>query len=164
MMKTLLETQYCTLLTLDEKIGVCDIQLSAIAEQQPTCKQLMTIPGVGVISAVALYATIGKGDGFKNGRHLSAFLGLVPRQHSSGNKERLLGISKRGDEFVRRMLVHGARSVVLWASKKEDKKSQWINSLKARRGLNKTCVAVANKNARTVMSMLQSGEIYRKAA
>lgn len=163
-MKEWLETQYDMLLILDEKIDSCDIALQEIAKNKPSCERLMSVPGIGVISAIALYASIGDGEGFKNGRHLSAYLGLVPRQHSSGGKDKLLGISKRGDEFVRRMLVHGARSVVLWSAKKEDAKSRWIQSLKERRGLNKTCVAVANKNARIALAILQSGARYRAVA
>lgn len=164
LMKEMLETQYNFLLMLDEKVDSCDIQLGRLAQENEQCKRLMEIEGVGVMTAVALYALVGNGEGFKNGRHLAAFLGLVPRQHSSGGKERLLGISKRGDDFVRRMFIHGARSVILWAKKKTDTKSIWINQLKDRAGVNKACVALANKNARVAMAILLSGERYKKAA
>jgi transposase len=160
LMKQMLETQYNFLLIVDEQIEMCDIQLLALSKKHETCQRLMGIEGIGIITALALYACVGNGEGFKNGRHFAAFLGLVPRQHSSGGKDRLLGISKRGDDFVRRMLIHGARSVVLWSSKKQDPRSRWINQLKERRGMNKTCVAVANKNARIVMAMLMKNEIY----
>lgn len=163
LMKQLLETQYNFLLMVDEQIASCDIKLAMLAKEHEPCQRLMEIEGIGVITATALYALVGNGEGFENGRHLSAFLGLVPRQHSSGGKERLLGISKRGDNFVRRMFIHGARSVVLWSKKKTDEKSTWINQLKDRAGMNKACVAVANKNARIAMAILLSGERYKKA-
>lgn len=162
-MKSLLERQYNFLLILDEQIACCDVELESSAKENVVCQRLMGIEGVGVITAIGLYALVGDGKEFKNGRHLSAFLGLVPRQHSSGNKERLLGISRRGNDFVRRMFIHGARSAVLWSSKKTDSRSLWIQQLKLRAGMNRACVAVANKNARIAMSMLLSGEDYRRA-
>ena len=101
---------------------------------------------------------------FKNGRHFSAFLGLVPRQCSSGNKQSLLGISKRGDSYIRSLLIHGARSVVRHVGTKEDGKSQWIKALKERRGINKAAVALANKNARVIWALLSKEREYEKAA
>src|SRR5687768_6250544 len=101
---------------------------------------------------------------FKNGRGLSAWVGLVPRQASSGGKNILLGISKRGDQYLRKLLIHGARAVVCRSSNKEDPRSQWINNLKTRRGMYKTIVAVANKNARIVWALLAKNENYRKVA
>ena len=95
---------------------------------------------------------------------LAAFLGLVPKQNSSGGKNRLLGISKRGDDFVRRMFIHGARSVVLHAKNKTDARSNWINALKARANVNKVSVALANKNARIAMAILLSGKRYQKVS
>ena len=107
---------------------------------------------------------IGKATEFKNGRHFAAFIGLVPRQHSSGGRDRLLGISKRGDNYLRQLLIHGARSVLLTSGKKTDSRSQWINKLKERRGHNCTVVALANKNARIALAILKKGEVYEKAA
>ena len=92
------------------------------------------------------------------------YLGLVPKQHSSGQKEKLLGISKRGDVYLRELLIHGGRSVVMHCSKKNDARSIWVNKIKDTGGMNKAAVAVANKNARIVMAMLLSGENYQKAA
>lgn len=163
-MKQLLGSQYAFLLKLDEQIAACDRQLMALAKAYEPCVRLMDIEGIGVITALALYALVGQGRGFKNGRHLAAFLGLVPRQYSSGGKERLLGISKRGDDFVRRMFIHGARSVLISSEKKRDARSQQVTQLKHRIGHNKACVAVANKNARIAMAILLSGERYKKAA
>lgn len=162
-MKYLLENQYNFLLIIDEQIDCLDLQLKGLVSANEKCQRLMEIEGIGVITATALYALVGSGEGFKNGRHLAAFLGLVPRQHSSGGKERLLGISKRGDDFVRRMFIHGARSVIFSAKKKMDARSQWINGLKDRAGVNKASVALANKNARIAMAILLSGERYKKA-
>lgn len=164
-LKELLATQYNLLIIYDDHILDADKKLKQLAESEEVCKRLMAIEGVGVITAVALYALVGKrGEGFKNGRHFSAFLGLVPRQHSSGGKDRLLGISKRGDGYIRKVLIHGARSIMIRADKKKDSRSQWISELKKRVGMNKACVAVANKNARIAMAILLSGEAYKKAA
>ena len=100
---------------------------------------------------------------FKNGRELSAWLGLVPKQNSTGGKTVLLGISKRGDRYLRTLLIHGARSVASRAKDKIDRRSVWIQQLIERRGMNKASVALANKNARIIWAMLSKGELYRKA-
>ena len=99
---------------------------------------------------------------FKNGRHLSAWLGLVPKQHSSGNKEQLLGISKRGDVYLRTLLIHGARAVVQYAKGKEDHRSRWTIRKVNERGKNKAVVALANRNARVVWVLLARKEDYRE--
>jgi transposase len=154
---------YEELRTADKKIECYDNKLEIIFNNNEACQQLAEIEGIGVISATALVASIGDANNFKNGRQMSAWLGLTPKQHSSGNKQVLLGISKRGDCYLRKLLVHGARSVVYRASKKKDIRSKWINDLVDRRGTNKTCVAVANKNVRIVWSMLVNDTAYRKA-
>ncbi len=97
---------------------------------------------------------------FKNGRQFAAWLGLVPRQHSTGGKARLLGISKRGDVYLRTLLVHGARATLRWARLKTDRRSKWSRALMERRGKNKTAVALANKNARIAWVLLNSDQIY----
>ena len=155
---------YETLCYLDEKINQYDKKLNIIFKNNTVCQRLADIEGLGVISTTALLAAIGNPDVFKNGRQMSAWLGLVPRQHSSGNKQVMLGISKRGDSYLRKLLVHGARSVVYRAQTKSDPRSQWINQLAQRRGKNKACVAIANKNIRIVWSMLNKGSVYQKAA
>ena len=104
---------------------------------------------------------MGDGREFKNGRHLAAWMGLVPRQHSSGDKRLLMGISKRGDRHLRTLLVHGARSVVRVAQRKTDPFSQWVNNLRERRGMNRAIVAVANKNARIIWIVLNKNEEFR---
>ncbi|PIQ42489.1 MAG: IS110 family transposase [Gammaproteobacteria bacterium CG11_big_fil_rev_8_21_14_0_20_46_22] len=163
-LKALLEQQYNTLLQLDQEIAVCDNKLKAFVKKDDRCERLMEIPGIGVISAAALVALVGTGAGFKNGRHFAAYLGLVPKQHSSGNTQKLLGISKRGDEFARRMLIHGARSVVIRSKNKPSIRSTWVERLRNEKGINRACVALANKNARIAMAILLSGERYQEAA
>lgn len=101
---------------------------------------------------------------FRNGRQLAAWLGLVPRQHSSGDKQRLLGITKRGDLYLRMLLIHGARSVVYRASAKADSRSLWIAEKQRKLGTTEACVAVANKNARIIWALLARDESYRAAA
>lgn len=146
----------------DKKIGSYDNQLNIIFKSNEMCRKISEVEGIAVITATAIVATIGNPKIFKNGRHFSAFLGLVPRQLSSGNKQMLLGISKRGDTYLRSLLIHGARSVVQCAGSKEDSKSKWIKALKERAGANKTAVAVANKNARTIWALLANDKSYEK--
>jgi transposase len=145
---------------------VCDYteQVKKLAKSDPLCQRLETIKGIGPISASALVAKIGNDSEFKKGRELSAFLGLVPKQHSSGDKQMLLGITKHGDRYIRQLLIHGGRSCVKSALKKikgsalyrnNDPYSVWIRSLVERRGYNKASVAVANKNARIALAVLK---------
>jgi len=124
-------------------------------------RRLETIPGVGVITATALVATIGDASQFHSGRQLAAWLGLVPRQHSSGGKEKLGRISKRGDGYLRKLLVHGARTVLLWSRRKKENRSAWQEALLARRPTNVVLVAMANKTARVVWVLLNRGETFR---
>lgn len=123
--------------------------------------RLEAIPGVGVITATALVATVGDASQFHSGRQLAAWLGLVPRQYSSGGKERLGRISKRGDGYIRRLLVHGARADLRWSKHRKERRSQWQESLLARRPTNVVLVAMANKTARVVWALLNRGETYR---
>lgn len=123
----------------------------------------MAIEGVGLISASALVAAVGNARQFKSGRDLAAWLGLVPKQHSSGGKERLGSISKRSDAYLRTLLIHRARSVVNVCREKTDRKSQWLKGLMMRRNKNIAAVALANKNARTLWVRLSRGENYRPA-
>jgi|SRR5450631_4235224 transposase len=128
----------------------------------PLCKKICAIDGVGPITATAIVAAVDNASEFKNGRHLAAWVGLVPRQYSSGGKQRLYGISKRGDTYLRTLLIHGARSVLRYASKKTDAQSKWIRELIERRGYNRAAVAMANKNARIIQALLSSNEVYRR--
>jgi transposase len=136
-------------------------QLKTWHRANEASRRLETIPGIGVITATALVATIGDASQFRSGRQLAAWLGLVPRQHSSGGKERLGRISKRGDGYLRKLLVHGARTVLLWSRRKKETRSLWLEALLARRPTNVVLVAMANKTARVVWALLSRGEAFR---
>jgi transposase len=148
---------------LEARVATYDAQLTQVAQTHPVCQRLMTIPGLGELTATALVAAVSDAAQFKNGRQFAAWLGLVPRQHSTGGKVRLLGISKHGDSYLRKLLVHGARSCLRWVGRKRDRRSQWIQSLMERRGWNRTAVALANKNARVAWVLLCTEEVYRTA-
>ena len=148
---------------LEKQLASYQEKLEALAQSHPECQRLMTIPGIGPFTATALVAAVSDASAFKNGRQFAAWLGLVPRQHSTGGKERLLGISKRGDSYLRKLLVHGARTTIRWVGCKTDRRSQWIRHLVERRGKNRTAVAVANKNARIVWALLTSHQDYQLA-
>lgn len=139
-------------------------KLKAWHRSNEASRRLEAIPGVGVITATALVATIGDASQFHSGRQLAAWLGLVPRQHSSGGKERLGRISKRGDGYIRRLLVHGARANLRWSRRKKEGRSTWQEALLARRPTNVVLVAMANKTARVVWAMLNRGETFRTEA
>jgi len=155
-----IQQSYTLYQTLDAQIMAYEKALQAQVKENGQLQRLTSIPGIGVLSATALLSAVGSGETFQNGRQLSAWLGLVPRQCSSGNKQRLLGISKRGDRYLRALLVHGARSVVNVVGKKKDAHSLWIQQLLLRLPYNKVCVAVANKNARIVWALLGSEETF----
>lgn len=148
---------------LDERIRAYDKEIQELFKEDERSQRIEKVEGIGPVVATAIVAAVGNGTFFKDGRQLSAWLGLVPRQHSTGGRERLLGISKRGDRYIRTLLIHGARSVVRYAEKKTDPRSRWINGLKARRGTNAAAVALANKNARIIWALLSKGEAYRPA-
>ena len=148
---------------LDRRIITFDKKIAVVFKTSPTCQRIAKIKGVGPKTATAIVAAIGDGKEFRNGRHLAAWLGLVPRQHSSGDKRTMLSISKRGSQHLRTLLVHGARAVVRTAPNKNDQLSTWVNDLRERRGYNRATVAVANKNARIIWAVLRSGEPYRAA-
>jgi transposase len=146
---------------LEEQSADYQEKLDTRATTPPECQRLMTIPGIGPWSATALVAAVSDASAFKNGRQCAAWLGLVPRQHSTGGKERWLGISKRGDSYLRKLLIHGARVTLRWVGRKTDRRSQWMRQLVERRGKNRTAVAVANKNARMVWALLTSHQTYQ---
>jgi transposase len=125
---------------------------------------VQAIPGIGPLTATALIAAVPDATHFKNGRQLAAWLGLVPREHSTGGKPRLLGISKRGDLYLRKLLVHGARATLRWVALKDDPRSRWVKALVARRGKNRAAVALANKNARIIWALLAHNQEYHAPA
>lgn len=145
----------------DEQVKVYDKEIQQQADRDPMCSEVQKIEGIGPLTASAMVASIGDASVFKNGREVSAWLGLVPKQHSSGNKVRLGVISKRGDRYLRTLLIHGARSALTRCDGKTDKKNQWASDVKLRCGFNKAAVALANKNARTIWALMVSGECYR---
>ncbi len=149
---------------LDERVAHYDAQIETIAQRHPQAQALMTIPGLGAKGATALVAAVGEDPRlFKNGRGLAAWLGLVPRQHSTGGRERLLGISKRGDVYLRQLLIHGARAVLRWVGRKDDPTSRWAAGLKGRRHPNVAVVALANKIARIAYAVMTTGQPYDPA-
>ena len=139
---------------LDGRVQAFDAQISAISRAEPACRRLEAIPGIGPLTATALVAAVGDAAVFKNGRELAAWLGLVPRQHSTGGRPRLLGISKRGDRYLRCLLIHGARAALRTAGRHEDRRSRWAVGVEERRGKNVAAVALANKNARAAWAVL----------
>ena len=145
---------------LEKRLEYDDEKLAALGQAHPACQRLQTIPGIGPVTATALIAAIGDVTQFKNGRQLAAWLGLVPRAHSTGGQPRLLGISKRGDRYLRKLLVHGARATLRWVDTTCDDRSQWLRALIARRGKNRAAVALANKNARIVWALLAHNQEY----
>lgn len=145
---------------LDEQVEFYTRLIDEQARHSEPQQQLQRLPGFGPILASVFHGKVGDGHGFRRGRDVSAAVGLVPRQHSSGDKPCLLGISKRGDRHLRALLVHGARSVVSRADGKQDPQSRWIQRLVARRGKNKATVALANKMARMGWAVLRHGVDY----
>lgn len=148
------------LVELDRRVAELDGEIQTAAKADETAGRLQSIPGIGPITATALVASVGDGRQFKRGRELAAWLGLTPGQHSSGGKDRLLGISKRGDSYLRTLLIHGARSVIRTAANKTDPRSRWISAVAARRHKNVAAVALANKNARIAWAVLTQGGRY----
>lgn len=158
--RLLLNRQYQRFLQLDEELGWYDQQLTIQAREDDVCRRLDEIPGIGPVVASALKSWMGDGKQFGRGRDASAALGLVPRQHSSGGKDHLYGITKRGDRYIRSLVVHGARAVVARADQKTDALSCWIVRLKATRGFNKATVALANKLVRVAWVIVARHEHY----
>ena len=148
---------------LDERFKQSEKQIEISNRGNEVCQRLDEILGVGPITASAAYAAAGDGKDFVNGRHFSAWIGLVPGQHSTGGKSTLLGISKRGNAYLRTLFIHGARAVLRHSANKTDRFSLWAQALLERRGHNKACVAVANKMARMAWVIMAKGEPYRAA-
>ena len=146
---------------LDQLVDEFETQIKAWHRSSELSMKLEKIPGIGPLGASALVASIADATSFDNGRQLSAWLGLVPRQHSSGGKPTLLGISKRGDVYLRTLLIHGARSAILAAQRKAVNSNVWLAGLLDRRHPNVAAVALANKNVRTVWALLAHGRQFR---
>ena len=159
--RRLLADVWQRVLQLNEQILAYDREMEALARQSETAKRLMSIPGIGAITATALIASVADPGQFKSGRQLAAWLGLTPRQYSTGGKTRLGRITKEGDKYLRMLLIHGTRAVLATLRDKQDRISCWLRELIARRGYKRAAVALAAKNARIIWAMLTHGEDYR---
>ena len=163
--RRLLSDVHQRLRELNQDLLAYDRELEHLAKTSDSARRLMGIPGIGATTATALLASIGDPGQFHNGRQLAAWLGLVPRQYTTGGVIRLGRITKQGDKYLRTLLIHGTRAVLATVAEKTDKLSVWIKQLIERRGYKRACVALAAKNARIVWALLtQHGEYQRKAA
>lgn len=160
LLRELMQRLLAHLKELDRQIGEVEVQIQAWHRSNALSRKLEDIPGIGVLTASALVATIGDAKNFATGRQLAAWLGLVPKQHSSGGKTTMLGISKRGDKYLRYLLIHGARTVIRHVCEKPDAPG-WLRQLIGRRNINVATVALANKNVRIVWALLARERYFR---
>lgn len=150
--------------TVDQRIAATNQQIERVFAADEACQRLAQLPGIGSLTATALVAAVGEATEFKNGRQFASWLGLVPRQHSTGGKPTLLGMTKRGNRYLRTLLIHGARAGLRSVDRKTDPPSRWLQGIKARRGTHRASVAQANKTARVAWVVLAKGERYCPAA
>jgi transposase len=160
-MRNLIDLLWGEWKTVEQQIEVLSDELERIASSDADCIRIRQIPGIGPVVATAIVAAIGNGAAFRKGREFAAWLGLVPKQYSTGGKARLLGISKRGNIYLRKILVHGARAAVLRIKRDRAPIGAWMNALESRAPRNVLIVAMANKLARIAWAVLSSGEEYR---
>lgn len=146
--------------SFDSRVAALDQEIDVAARGDAMAERLQSIPGIGPMGATALLAAVGDARQFARGRDMAAYFGLTPGQHSSGGKERLLGISKRGGSYLRTLLIHGARAVLKVAGRKTDPRSCWVMNVAARRHKNVAAVALANKNVRIAWALLTQGGRY----
>lgn len=158
-----LDSQFADLQALHEKVLAYDRQINRFVRESDAATRLSAVQGIGPVTASAIVATVGNGRDFRNGRQFAAWLGLTPRQYSTGGQTRLGRISKRGDIYLRTLLVHGARSELRFTARRTDRKSRWAEALKARKAWNKAAVALANKHARIAWSVLAHNTEYQPA-
>jgi transposase len=158
--RELFAERYEKLKMLDADIKAHDARISRLCAQNERSKRFLEVPGIGPITATIVAADIGDGKGYASSRDYAASLGVVPKQYSSGGKQVYLGISKRGNRYIRTMLIHGARAVLKNCTNKTDKLSLWLKTLIERRGFNKAAVALANKNARILWALANKNEDY----
>jgi len=149
---------------LDGRLGKLDQTLLSLCRTNEACRRLSKLPGVGPVIAPALVAAVDDGRHFRSGRELAAWIGLVPRQYTTGGKPRLGGIGRRANHYLRRQMIHGARAVMFRLTKHNDRRSEWLKGLAARRGFNRAIVALANKTARIAWAVLTRKEDYLAAA
>ena len=145
---------------LDRRVKKLDATMASLCRTNETCRRLSKLPGVGPVVATAIVAAVNEGRQFRSGREMAAWIGLVPRQYTTGGKPRLGGIGRRANHYLRRQLIHGARAVVSRLSKHDDRRANWLKALVARRGFNRAIVALANKTARIAWVLLNRKEAY----
>ena len=154
---------YHRLLKIKEDVDDLTRQIERLVNANESCKRLLDIEGVGPISAVLLYATLGSGEAFHSGREFAAYLGLTPKQYSSGGKANLIGISRNiANKRLRAVLIQGARAYINHVKEPKTQKDKWLVALLSRAGYGKTSVALANKNVRTAWAMLTKGTEYQR--
>jgi transposase len=163
MVRSLMRELQAEMAEIDGRIATYDRRIREIFRASEQCQRLGKIEGIGPVTATALIAAVGDRTCFKNGRQFAAWLGLVPKQRSSGGRARLFGISKRGDRYLRTLMIHGARAALGKSAGKQDPRSLWLGKLRQRRHPNVAAVALANKNARIVWAMLSGGTFYKHA-
>jgi transposase len=146
--------------SLDRRLEKLDAQLLTICRTNEACRRLSKLPGVGPVIATALVAAVNDGRHFRSGRELAAWIGLVPRHYTTGGKPRLGGIGRRANHYLRRQMIHGARAIVCRLANHDDRRSEWLKGLMARRGFNRTIVALANKTARIAWVVLTRKDEY----
>ena len=159
-MRTRLRESYEQLCQLDSQIKQIQRQLQQLCQTSSTYQRLLEIPGFGPLTCAAIISEVGDGVQFKNGRQFSAWTSIVPRQHSSAESIKLFGISKNGNRELRTLFIHGARTLMIWMSKRDDALSRWVNALIVRRGRHLAIVALANKLARIGWAVLTSGQEF----
>lgn len=160
LLRQIIQRLYDHLKQLTQEIEQCEAMIKDWHRQNEASRRLAAIPGVGVLTATAIVATVGDAKQYRHGRQFAAALGLVPKQHSSGTQKRLQGISKRGDGYLRQLLIHGARTVWRSGHKAPDFGQTWLGRLVKRRPTNVAVVALANQRARTIWAMLAHGRVY----
>ncbi len=162
-MRRLLSGLFDDLLAIERRIGEITLEIEALVARDDVARRLLTVPGIGPLGASALIAAVGQGKQFRKVRDMVAWLGLVPRQHSTGGKPTLMGISKRGNAYVRRLLIHGARSCVMHLDRSRNRLGVWLDQLEARMHANKVVVALANKIARIAWVIInRPGTLYER--
>jgi len=158
--RALLQGVWTDFLLLDDRVCEMDRLIKRLAENNEDCVRLQQLPGVGPMIATALVAAVGDARQYRKGRQMAAAIGITPKQHSSGDRERLLGISKRGDVYLRTLMIHGARSVVARAKQRDDRLSRWVTNIANKKHPNVAAVALANKTARMAWAMLRHETDY----
>jgi len=158
--RALLQGVWADLLLLDDRVGEMDQKIKLLADNNEVCVRLQQLRGIGPMTSTAMIATMGDARQYPKSRQMAAAIGITPKQHSSGDKHRLLGISKRGDVYLRTLMIHGARAVVARAKHKDDRLSRWVTNIANKKHPNVAAVALANKTARMAWAMLRNETDY----